>query len=424
MNHGSTSQLKTIVILFVVLRVTILLMYTPQGLLNAYVDYQHYYRTAQFTDEGYYPFVNMWYEYPPVTTYLSIGVYRLTRSVLPPGDLDSFTYQVYARLLASVFLIFETGLLITLYRLAARAYGLSRANWVGWVYASLSVPLFFWNASQNSVVVWFALLSLLWLIEGRTKRSAVMLGLGIAAKFTPVFLLAVAAKVMWPRWRDVIKYAVLTALTVAVIYLPFVVLGGGAWIVASFMMLARLASYSTGWALIDGNWLPGDAGPLTNRIQLDAIDHLPGNPAVIPGVIVIAVFAIAYLWFARRPIDRDYIAPGGRYRLRHIHRCDLLVVVQGLESAMGDVDHSPHLVVVTGSTRPKLGVVIDGRGLRRMAAGRCPALAGAADRRDCGAHGDVDRVGVPDPKKNLRGCDTLGGLASYLSFKIIPTSTL
>ena len=104
---------------------------------------------------------------------------------------------------------------------------------------------------------------------------------------------------------DVIKYAVLTALTVAVIYLPFVVLGGSAWIVASFMMLARSASYSTSWALIDGNWLPGDAGPLTNRIQLDAIDHLPGNPAVIPGVIVIAVFAITYLWFARRPsIDR------------------------------------------------------------------------------------------------------------------------
>jgi hypothetical protein len=240
-----------------------------------------------------------------VTTYLSIGVYRLTRSVLPPGDLDSFTYQVYARLLASVFLIFETGILITLYRLAARAYDVSRANWAGWVYASLSVPLFFWNASQNSVVVLLSLLSLRWLIEGRVKRSAVMLGLGIAAKFTPVFLLAVAAKVLWPRWRDLIKYAALTALTVAAIYLPFVALGGGAWIAASFVMLARLASYSTPWALIDGNWLPGDAGPLTNRLQLNAIDQLPGNPAVIPGVIVIAVFAIAYLWIARRPIDRS-----------------------------------------------------------------------------------------------------------------------
>jgi len=305
MNHGSTSQLKTIITLFVVLRVTILLMYTPQGLLNAYVDYQHYYRTAQFTDNGHYPFVDMWYEYPPATTYLSIGVYRLTRTVLPAGELDSFTYQVYARLLASVFLVFEVGVLVALYRLAARAYDVSRANWVGWVYASLSVPLFFWNASQNSVVVACALWSLLWLIEGRVKRSAVMLGLGIAAKFTPVFLLAVAAKVLWPKRRDLIQYAALTALTVAAIYVPFFVLGGGAWIVASFVMLARLASYSTPWALIDGNWLPGDAGPLSNRGELAAIDHLPGNPAIIPGVIVIVVFAIGYLWFARHPIDRS-----------------------------------------------------------------------------------------------------------------------
>jgi hypothetical protein len=57
--------------------------------------------------------------------------------------------------------------------------------------------------------------------------------------------------------------------------------------------------------LIDGNWLPGDAGPLTNRVELAAIDHLPGNPAVIPGAIVIVVFAIGYLWFFRRPIDRS-----------------------------------------------------------------------------------------------------------------------
>jgi len=305
MNHGSTSHLKTIVTLFVILRVTIVLMYTPQGLLNAYVDYQHYYRTAQFTDDGYYPFVNMWYEYPPATTYLSIGVYRLTRTVFPAGELDSFTYQVYARLLASVFLVFEVGVLVALYRLAARAYDLNRANWVGWVYASLSVPLFFWNASQNSVVVACTLWSLLWLIEGRVKRSAVALGLGIAAKFTPVFLLAVAAKVLWPKRRDVLQYAALTALTVAATYGPFVALGGGAWIAASRGMLARLASYSTVWALIDGNWLPGDAGPLANRVELAAIERLPGNPAVISGVIVIVVFAIGYGWLVRRSIDRS-----------------------------------------------------------------------------------------------------------------------
>ncbi|HEY4723489.1 MAG TPA: hypothetical protein VII92_16660, partial [Anaerolineae bacterium] len=80
------SQLKTIVVLFVALRVTILFLYTPQGLLNAYTDYQHYYRTAQLSDQGYQPFINMWYEYPPFFTYISQGVYRLTQSIVPTGD--------------------------------------------------------------------------------------------------------------------------------------------------------------------------------------------------------------------------------------------------------------------------------------------------------------------------------------------------
>ena len=58
MNHGSTSQLKTIVILFVVLRLTVLFFYTPQGLLNAFSDYQHFYRTAQLSYSVYFPYIH------------------------------------------------------------------------------------------------------------------------------------------------------------------------------------------------------------------------------------------------------------------------------------------------------------------------------------------------------------------------------
>ena len=111
-SSSSSSQLKTIVTLFVVLRVTILLMYTPQGLLNAYTDFQHYYRVASLSDQGYYPFVNSWSEHPPLQAYTSIAVYRLVRSVMPAGELTTPAYQVFARLLGAVMLIFETGVLI------------------------------------------------------------------------------------------------------------------------------------------------------------------------------------------------------------------------------------------------------------------------------------------------------------------------
>jgi hypothetical protein len=71
-----SSQLRTIVTLFVILRVTILLMYTPQGLLNAYTDFHHYYRTAQLSDQGFYPYLNAWSEYPRCfyTTQATCGV--------------------------------------------------------------------------------------------------------------------------------------------------------------------------------------------------------------------------------------------------------------------------------------------------------------------------------------------------------------
>ena len=295
--------MKTIVTLFVILRVTILLMYTPQGLLNAYTDYQHYYRTAQFADQGFYPFVNMWYEYPPVTTYLSEGVYGLTRLIFPPGDLNNFTYQIYSRLLAAIFLCFETGVLILIHRLATRLWQVERANWLGWVYASLSVPLFFWNASQNSVVMFFTLLAVERFLQARYFTSAASLGLGIAAKFTPVFLLGPVARFLLPDVRQIVKYGLVLGLVVALVFLPFVLLGGGPWIMASFVALGRLGSWSTPWALIDGNFNPGDAGPLATRFQLDAINHLPGNPAVISPLISLLIFGAIYLWLFTRPID-------------------------------------------------------------------------------------------------------------------------
>src|SRR5512136_2823481 len=95
----SASQLKTIVVLFVVLRVTILLMYTPQGLLNAYTDFHHYYRTAQLSDQGFFPYVNSWSEYPPLLGYTTQAVYSAVQAVMPMGGLSDFSYQVFARLL-------------------------------------------------------------------------------------------------------------------------------------------------------------------------------------------------------------------------------------------------------------------------------------------------------------------------------------
>ncbi len=299
------SQLKTIVVLFVILRVTILLLYTPQGLLNAYTDYQHYYRTAQLSEQGYYAYINSWSEYPPLLVYTSQAVYSVVRAMMPMGGLDSISYQVFARLLSAIMLIFETGTLILLHRIATRVWNMERANWLGWVYAVLSVPLFYWNASQTSNFVFFTLLAVYWFITDKRAASAAALALGMLIKLTPIFLLGSVARFLWPAPKPIVYYLVIVAVVFALAFVPFVALGGPAWTMASLASNLVRASWSTPWALLDGNWGVGDVGDIATRTQLDLAYQVYGNPPVIPSIITVVVFGLIFLWLFRRPIDQQ-----------------------------------------------------------------------------------------------------------------------
>jgi len=298
------SQLKTIVTLFVILRVTILLMYTPQGLLNAYTDYHHYYRTAQLSDRGYYPYVNSWSEYPPLLGYTTQAVYSAVRAIMPMGGLTDFSYQVFARLLGAVMLIFETGSLILLHRIAVKAWDVERANWLGWVYSALSVPLFYWNASQTSNFVFFTLLAVYWFMADKRGASAVSLALGMLIKLTPVFLLGSVARFLWPALKPIARYVLIVAIVFALAFVPFIVLGGTSYTIASLASNLVRASWSTPWAILDGNWGVGDVGDIATRTQLDLAYRVYGNPPAIPGIMNIVIFGLIFLWLFRRPIDQ------------------------------------------------------------------------------------------------------------------------
>lgn len=303
-SSSSSSQLKTIVILFVILRVTILLLYTPQGLLNAYTDYQHYYRVAQLSDQGYLPFINSWSEHPPLQAYTSQAVYSFVRWFMPAGELNTPTYQIFARLLGLIMLMFETGVLILIHRIATRTWNMERANWLAWVYTALSVPLFYWNASQTSNFVFFTLLAAYWFMTNQRTASAISLALGMLVKLTPVFLIGSVARFLWPAPKPIARYVIIVAGVFALAFVPFVLLGGGSWTLASLASNGVRASWSTPWALIDGNWGVGDVGEVPARTQLELAYRVYGNPPVIPAVLVIIVFGLIFLWLFRHPIDQ------------------------------------------------------------------------------------------------------------------------
>lgn len=302
---GDSRQMKTILTLFIVARLTILFFYSPQGLFNAYTDYYHYYRTAQLSEQGYYPFINMWYEYPPITAYLPQAAYWLTRQALPPGDVYSFSYLLFARLLGAILLVFDAGVLLLLHAIAARVWGQARAIQLAWVYAALSLPLLFWTYSHQVVAVFFLLLAIYWFIEPRPLGSAAALGLGIAAKITPVFLLAPAIKFTWPRRGKAAAYSLVACIVPLLTYLPFFLLGGGSWVVASFTAMAKVGSYGTLWAMLDQNWGPGNYGPLETRLQLEQAGAIQANPSVIPGLLILGFFALMYALAYFRPVDRS-----------------------------------------------------------------------------------------------------------------------
>jgi hypothetical protein len=168
----------------------------------------------------------------------------------------------------------------------------------------LSVPLFYWNASQTSNFVFFALLAVYGFITNKRTLSAVSLALSMLIKLTPVFLIGSVARFLWPAPKPIARYLVIVALVFALAYVPFVLLGGASWTVASLASNGVRASWSTPWALLDGNWGVGDVGDIPTRMQLDLAYRTYGNPPLIPAIVVLVVFGSIYLWLFRRPIDQ------------------------------------------------------------------------------------------------------------------------
>ena len=156
------------------------------------------------------------------------------------------------------------------------------------------------------MAVFFLLLSIWFFLRDRHYPSAVALGLGIASKITPVFLLFPILRFLWPQWKKILIFSGLVILVVTAVYLPFSFSGGIPWIAASFAALSRVGSYGTIWAVIDGNWGPGNYGELASRLDIAQAYQTHANPAFIPGWIVFLVFALIYGILFIRPIQRQY----------------------------------------------------------------------------------------------------------------------
>jgi uncharacterized membrane protein len=152
------------------------------------------------------------------------------------------------------------------------------------------------------MVVFFMLLALVWLLEGRDRPSAGMTALGALTKYTPILILPTVWR-FYDRKRA-IQYT-LIALVIVALVLGVLVVWGGRMATASLLAQFNKASYQSVWALLDGNKRTGSfTGPET-RFDPDNAFKPYGNDPVIPVWLRIIPFAAAGLYIFTRKLRQD-----------------------------------------------------------------------------------------------------------------------
>ncbi|MFB0546588.1 MAG: hypothetical protein ACETWB_06735, partial [Anaerolineae bacterium] len=93
-----------LLVLFATFRLLATLFFRPGGFIRDYSEYIPYLGGAGLSDRGLYPFVNYWWEYPPLFPWLAVAIYRLS-AVIPPWLEEPRLW--FNALLGLALLVFE-----------------------------------------------------------------------------------------------------------------------------------------------------------------------------------------------------------------------------------------------------------------------------------------------------------------------------
>jgi hypothetical protein len=278
-----------------------MLLAFPLENLITYGDYQHYFNVASLsrvggcstftaTEQGCFPFIDYWYEFPPIFAYLNIAIYQLASQQL----------KNYIFLLGSVLLLVECANLYLLYRLAFILFGRGRAINVAWIYTALFIPIFFWLGNFDALTTFFILLGLYSIITNKKVVLALALGLGAMIKFIPAMLIATVGRAI--GLKQALIYAGATLVISLVIFGPFAIISPRLTL-ASLGAQAGKSSYQTVWALVDGNNTTGNFGPLADHFDATKAGEPTHNSARIPRWLTLIPFILLGLYLYTRPVS-------------------------------------------------------------------------------------------------------------------------
>jgi hypothetical protein len=284
-----------LLLLFLSFRFLSLLLLRPGGFIRDWSDFDTFLGIAALSDYGLYPFLDFWLEWPPLVPWLMVGAYKLSL-LLPPWEDHRLWFVL---ILGTVFLLFEGGNFVLIYRLARRVTtGPATTTRVLWLYAGLFPPLYATLGFFDSLALFFILLSLDLILTQRTRWSALAIGTGFMAKVTPILMLPVAIKYAWhrhagTRFRIAAEWAwitVIIAMTILLLATPFLLIAPE-WSAAFFHALWGRSSWETVWAVLEGYYGFGQvAGDRLNPAETMFAIH----PATLPWHIITLAFAAFY----------------------------------------------------------------------------------------------------------------------------------
>src|SRR5258708_4804576 len=288
---------RLLLYLFVSFRLLLLLVHQPQpgytpG-LTAFGDFSYFYDLTKLADQGKLPYRDYWFEYPPVIALVSQGVYTVIH--FRGGDFTTYTL-----LLNLVLLAFDTGTLILIRRIGTQLYGAATGTALAWIYALIAIPLVISFWTFDSIVAFFTLLAITWLISRRDTVSAIMAAVGGLTKLMPLVILGA----VW-RYRTIqeaLRYS-LIAIGLTVLGFAAMLAIAGPYGLPSLTVQLNKASAETIWALADGNYKTGILNP--DHLDPASASQLQGNRAAIPVWLRTAIFGVIglYVFSTTRPRD-------------------------------------------------------------------------------------------------------------------------
>ncbi|MCL7452931.1 MAG: glycosyltransferase 87 family protein [Anaerolineae bacterium] len=284
-----------ILVLATAFRLMAVLVFRPGGYVGVISEFHYYRLLSSFTNQGFFPYVDFWIEYPPLFPWLLIGLYRLSLLIPAWHEAGAWFFVV----LGMFFTLVEAGNLALFYGIARRLNSRERAVHLSWIYVLLLIPVLSLFTAFDNLAVLFVLWTILLTLDGRPLASGITTGLGFMTKLVPV----VAAPAAWQhmrRWPQRVRFLLAAGLVVLLIALPFLITGPD-FLIQSFTSLTSRSSWETVWALLDGYYSYGIAGGVDrfDPAQAGAAQH----PSQLPWTLLTIGFGLLFLALYTRQVD-------------------------------------------------------------------------------------------------------------------------